>query len=83
MVTALHSAEIDWLTPRPALVDVLAASDQASGLAHAREQAASYRAVALVSLSQLASLTATVRRLEAALAAARDENRRLRRRKAA
>lgn len=82
MATAPHDDDILW-TPRPSLLDPLTAPDLATGLAHARAQAASYRELALVSLARLASLTATVRRLEATLAAARDENRCLRQRKAA
>lgn len=67
-----------WSTPRPSRLDPLAAPDLATGLAHAREQAEDYRHLALTAIAELASLTATTRRLETALAAARDEIRRLR-----
>jgi hypothetical protein len=79
-----HEDDITWTwsTARPSLLDPLTATDLATGLAHAREQAKAHREVAHAALARLASLTARTRRLEAALAAARDENRRLRSRPA-
>jgi hypothetical protein len=84
-VSAPHVNDITWTwsTPRPSLLEPLTAPDLATGLAHAREQAASYRELAMASLASLAGMTTTVRRLETALAAARDEIRRLRQPEAA
>jgi hypothetical protein len=67
-----------WASPTPSLLDSLAAPDLATGLAHAREQAAGYRALALAALAQVAGMTTTMRRMETGLIEARDENRRLR-----
>jgi hypothetical protein len=80
-VSAPHINDITWTwsTPRPSPLDPLIAPDLATGLAHAREQAAGYRELALAALAQIAGMTATMRRLEIGLTEAHDEIRRLRR----
>jgi hypothetical protein len=79
-VIAPHVDDIawGWSTPRPSRLDPLTAPDLATGLVHAREQAEDYRQLALTALAQLAAQTAMGRRLQAALAQAHDEIRRLR-----
>lgn len=79
-ITPPHVDEIawGWASPTPSLLDSLTAPDLATGLAHAREQAAGYRELALAAIAQVAGMTATMRRMETALTEARDEIRRLR-----
>lgn len=84
-ITAPREDAIDWRggpLPSPS-ARILGAPDLATAVTEALDEIDIYRAMVSVLMARVHDLTARLHRSSAALAAAHDENRRLRRREAA